>query len=232
MSLKSDLAHTLSILAFAVPVLAAAGNKNPCNVECVQQQIAKALAALPTLSPDLTAADWDALCPAGQSLANLSGCQPDCTGKENSACDKILIATNLLPMFALPAPNNNSIVAFSFTPGLVTSNGPLLTAPTSPGAFARCVATNVLGGLQPQVINFDGGTGGSSGPNNITYTSTTVILLQTSSPAILQLNNKIYTDDGSYFALTNTYYVICSGFTVTSKLAYPASVAGVTASWT
>ena len=60
MSLKSDLAHTLSILAFAVPVLAAAGNKNPCNVECVQQQIAKALAALPTLSPDLTAADWDA----------------------------------------------------------------------------------------------------------------------------------------------------------------------------
>ena len=149
-------------------------------------KLLKLLAALPTLSPHLTAADWEALCPAGQLLANLNGCQPNCTGKESSAYNKIL------------------------------------------------VATNVLWGLQPQVINFDNLPNGGSEPESLAYTTTSALLVNANGGVSqpLTLFTRPSSEGGSYFSSTNTYYVICSGFTVTNLLASPVSVAGVTATWT
>jgi len=162
-------------------------------------------------SGTLTAASWEALCPTGQSLSNSAGCMPDCTGAQSAACNTVLSTTNLLALFALPAASSNNIIAFSFTPGEVTTNGPSMTTPAPTYAtYAACIATNVLGALQPQVPNYVN----IGGPDPITFTYPTLLLLNGGGSGILQLYQSKSGDTGFYFSTTNTYYVICAGFSV------------------
>ena len=177
-------------------------------------------------SAALTAEDWAALCPSGQSISTSTGCIPDCTGAQSFACNRVLSSTNLLAQFALPPASSNNIIAFQFTPGAVNNNGPRMSSPVV-ASFAACIATNVLGALQPQVHNSV--NIGSSAALSLSIPA--VLLMNGSDPFPFQLFGSIATDPGAYVSFTNDYYVICGGFSVSANQAIADDVTGVSANW-
>lgn len=184
--------------------------------------------SLNTSSQNVNALVWQALCPSGQTLDSANGCQPDCTGNEQGPCQLVLAATQILPLFALPVPSANSIIAFSVTPdSQVVTTGPLLTPPLN-GASAYCIAVFASGLRVIRVVNTT-----SPGRSLLRVGALTdaAFLTTRGSTAILPIYDEVPRDGEHYSASSNTYYIICAAFTVNDHIPFSADVTGMTCRW-
>lgn len=62
----------------------------------------------------------------------------------------------------------------------------------------------------------------------MSQTQTAALLKQGRDSFRLEVYSKIEGDTGYYFSTTNTYYMICAGFSVSGNAAVTASVEGLT----
>lgn len=116
----------LGLLLCASSTVALAGNKNPCDVDCVDARIAKALSAIKLPIGSYTSDSWISACPTGATgLQN--GCLINAASAANSPIGGLI---NLMFNAFNTSPSSvaNSVFIRKFSPGYVfTPNNQTVT---------------------------------------------------------------------------------------------------------